>query len=56
MPDAIELDESLGREQIFAVFCDRPLDPEALRAALTAHRTPAGCGGDSFTWRKQARP
>jgi len=56
LPDAIELDGSLGRERVFAWFCDRALDAASVRGALAApDHALTGCRSDSLTWDKHVR-
>jgi hypothetical protein len=56
MSDAIELDDTLGRERVFAFFCDRAVDSTAVRAALAAKGPAlAGCRSANVTWRKEPR-
>jgi anti-sigma factor RsiW len=46
---SVELDDSLGSERIYAVFCPEPFALEPLRAELAraaALQAPAGCGLD----------
>ena len=59
LDQSIELDATLGRERIWAVFCDAPFEVEPLRARLEAKReleVPAGCTIDQLTVVKQAGP
>jgi hypothetical protein len=50
LPIATVLDATLGREQLLAVFCERPAPVAALRAALPA--PPPGCTLDTFAIEK----
>jgi hypothetical protein len=54
---AIELDESLGTEAIYGVFCERPVSPDELRAALAqdprAPRFARGCQFERITLVKE---
>lgn len=56
---AVELDDALGSEQVFAVFCDAPFLVEPLRLALFAQRTleaRSGCRIDKLGWTKESTP
>jgi hypothetical protein len=52
LPEAAELDQSLGQERLIAVFCPRPLPASEIGAALavdpSAPRLPSGCASDSL--------
>jgi len=59
LDQSIDLDATLGRERIWAVFCEAPFEVEPLRAQLEADRelkVPAGCTVDQLTLVKQAGP
>lgn len=55
--DGIELDDTLGEELVYGIFCDEPLAPEALRATIEAAPlapvAPTGC--DVVTLRNTKR-
>jgi anti-sigma factor RsiW len=57
LPDSAVLDGVLGDERIIALFCDRPLALEPVRAAFAAspHRPPIpdGCEADQLTLAKR---
>jgi hypothetical protein len=55
LPLATELDGTLGREIIFALFCDRPIDLEPIRAAmeLGAEPGPPECSVDRIAIEKK---
>ena len=56
LPDSVELDDTLGRERIVAVLCDRAIGVEQARASLVAGaRAIAGCHTDELAWEKRAR-
>ena len=51
----IELDDALGEERIYALFCEGPIDVERARASLAASRVIApekGCIVDTLHWTK----
>jgi hypothetical protein len=52
LPEAAELDESLGQERLIAVVCSQPLPAGEIGAALaldpSAPRLPAGCASESL--------
>jgi hypothetical protein len=52
LPEAVELDESLGAERLIAVICSRPMAASELAAALAvdpgAPRLPGGCSSESI--------
>jgi hypothetical protein len=51
LPEAVELDETLGQERLVAVFCATPRAASEITAALTSAdppRLPAGCGSESI--------
>jgi len=58
LPIATRLDDTLGREELYGVFCDRPVALEPLRLALAGTgelRAPPGCAVDRATLDKVAR-
>jgi anti-sigma factor RsiW len=56
LPDSIELDDTLGRERVVAVFCDHSIAVEQARASVVAGVGElAGCRTDELTWEKRAR-
>jgi len=56
---SVQLDEQLGSERVYAVFCSAAFPVEPLRAALAAThelpQLPAGCHRDLMTLNKAAR-
>ncbi|WP_437587258.1 DUF4384 domain-containing protein [Sorangium sp. So ce1000] len=58
LPQSTVLDETLGTERIFGLFCSEALAVEPLRAALAAHPdappAPPGCDVDALTAEKVA--
>ena len=58
LPEAAELDESLGAEQLIAVLCSRPLPASEVGPALGADpcapRLPEGCASESLAIVKAA--
>jgi anti-sigma factor RsiW len=60
LPSAIELDDTLGDERIFALFCDAPIELAPVRAALEANeqapRLPSGCVTDVLMLHKESPP
>jgi hypothetical protein len=55
----IELDDSLGSERVYAVFCPEPFELEPLRAELARSgelRAPSGCQVDVTAIEKEAVP
>ena len=59
LPRATELDGTLGVESIFALFCEQPIDLEAVRRNLQAGGEaswPRRCDLDSLEWIKVAAP
>ncbi|MGK3985504.1 DUF4384 domain-containing protein [Sorangium sp. So ce136] len=59
LPQSTVLDDTLGTERIFGLFCSEALAVEPLRAALAAHPdappVPPGCDVDALTAEKVAR-
>lgn len=56
---SVELDDYLGRERVFALFCDQPFAIEPVRAALQtrgAVPVPAGCSLASLELEKEPAP
>lgn len=56
---SVELDEQLGREQVYALFCETPFKVEPLRAALLRDKrltVGAGCNADVITLHKERGP
>ena len=56
LPSAVELDDALGEERVYALFCDAPLELASLRAELgkqgAAFAAPAGCVMDALMLRR----
>jgi hypothetical protein len=52
LPEAVELDDSLGEQRLVAVFCSRQLSQSEITAALAASasspRLPAECASESL--------
>lgn len=59
LPEAAELDESLGAERLIAVICSRPVPASQVGAALEADpgapRLPGGCASESLAIVKAPR-
>ncbi|HTN87278.1 MAG TPA: DUF4384 domain-containing protein [Sorangium sp.] len=59
LPQSTVLDDTLGTERIYGVFCAEAIAVEPLRAALAAHPdappAPPGCDVDALTAEKVAR-
>jgi len=59
LPEAAELDESLGPERLIAVVCSRPMPASEIGAALVAdpaaQRLPDGCASESLAIVKAPR-
>jgi hypothetical protein len=56
---SVVLDDYLGRERVFALFCEQPFAVEPVRAALQAHGTvpvPAGCSLAKLELAKESAP
>jgi hypothetical protein len=52
LDSSIELDGILGREELWAIFCDAPFETEAFRRELAAQRVlqaPANCAVDRIS-------
>ena len=59
LPSSVELDDLLGSETIWAVFCDAPFDPDRLKAELGRHQpltAPEGCTLDTLHLLTEPRP
>ncbi|WP_437964604.1 zf-HC2 domain-containing protein [Sorangium sp. So ce260] len=60
LPSSVVLDETLGAEVLYGLFCDAPVALEPLRAALESAPdlppAPAGCRVDSVSLDKRAAP
>ncbi len=60
LPSSTVLDDALGDETLYGVFCPRPFDPEPLRKALEAapNRAPSpdGCSVDAVHLLKVPKP
>ncbi|MET0413705.1 MAG: hypothetical protein ABW217_20515, partial [Polyangiaceae bacterium] len=56
LPEAVELDESLGEERLVLVYCESAAPAAAITSALAASavspQLPAGCSGESLGIRK----
>jgi hypothetical protein len=56
LPLATRLDDTVGQEQVFGLFCDRPVELEPLRAKLRAVASgfdPPGCQVTRWTFEKR---
>ncbi|WP_437807519.1 anti-sigma factor family protein [Sorangium sp. So ce1078] len=60
LPSSVVLDETLGAEVLYGLFCDAPIALEPLRAALESAPdlppAPAGCRVDRISLDKRAAP
>ena len=59
LPGSIELDDVLGREEIWGVFCEGPFELEPHLAKLRAGRklsAPRGCSLLTLHWQKESGP
>lgn len=58
LPSSVMLDQTLGREQVFALFCEAPVSLAPLRAALDQNgalsSVPAGCEAYTLVLHKEA--
>src|SRR5664280_62984 len=59
LESSVELDATLGQEELWAVFCDAPFAPEPLRRELESKKSlnaPASCSLDRVVIVKKAEP
>jgi hypothetical protein len=60
LPDAVELDDTLGEETLFGLFCTAPLELEPIRQQLAQQRgafePPAACQVQRITIVKEPKP
>jgi hypothetical protein len=56
LPLSTILDDSVGEERIWALFCERSIDLAAIKSAIESERAPpplAGCHARTFHWNKE---
>jgi hypothetical protein len=56
LPLSTVLDDSLGRERIWALFCERPIELAAIKSAIESSRSPpkvGGCHARTLDWNKE---
>jgi hypothetical protein len=53
LPRSVLLDDTLGRERIVGVFCDRPMGVAELAAAVARDAIPSGCVPETLTLEKR---
>jgi hypothetical protein len=56
LPRSVLLDDTLGRERVVAVFCDRPVLVAELAAAVARDAIPSSCMADTVTLDKRRAP
>lgn len=56
LPLSVRLDDVLGPEQLYGVFCDQPVATAPLEAAVRGAAWPAGCVIDTLAIEKRAAP
>ncbi|MCE9577231.1 MAG: DUF4384 domain-containing protein [Deltaproteobacteria bacterium] len=53
LPQSVVLDDVLGRERVYGVFCDRALAVDEIKAAIARDARPPGCVVDALTIEKR---